>query len=537
MNSENFSSFNYLNGIWGTSSTNVFAVGYDIFHYDGNQWTTKMENFNSQGSFVDIWGSSNTDVFVAANHDDIILHYDGNQWTLSRGGVIGFSGLWGTSSTDLFALGNYGTIFHYDGNQWNTMNSGMLDYHLSGIWGSSGTDVFAIGWDGTICHYDGNQWTMMISETNPVHNGIWGTSNTDVFAVGPKGTILHYDGNQWSTMITGTDADLNDIWGTSNTDVFAVGYEGRILHYNGNQWTTMISGTNADLRDIWGISSSHVFAVGTAVISPSCIILNGVCPYEGIVLHYDGNQWTTMTSLAFTSFTGIWGNSNTNLFAISNQVTKGLNTNKVFHYNGDNLTTTTITSTLNSSFLFLDEIWGSPEGDVFATSNQGILRCTSCQPQPAEVQKYLPATLDKLTASMLEDQMIIQWNTASEINNLGMNLWCAQLVDNQFENITQLNSELIPTKAILPQLGAFYSSADYPTINTHLKLGIQHCTLEDMNAGDQCTLHCDQIKTIVIGEENSILDVELNELNAKAIALCNQSQLSGVCLAQRFAPN
>jgi hypothetical protein len=247
--------------------------------------------------------------------------------------------------------------------------------------------------------------------------------------------------------------------------------------------------------------------------------------------------------------------------------------------------------------ILLQAIWGSPEGDIFAASGYGILRCANCQ-QPAkefyccsytrgdgtnfcdaslgsypfeeckklardagatqfkwgqvneataemcwaggtcgEVQEYLPVTLDNLTVSTLENQLVIQWDTASEINNLGMNLWCAQLADNQFESITQLNSQLISTKAILPQLGASYSSADYPAINTHLKLGIQHCTLEDIDAGGQCTLHCEHLKTVVIGDDNSITDAKLNELNAKAIALCNESQQAGVCLAQRLAPN
>ena len=145
--------------------------------------------------------------------------------------------------------------------------------------------------------------------------------------------------------------------------------------------------------------------------------------------------------------------------------------------------------------------------------------------------------LDKLTVSTLANQLVIQWNTANEINKLGMNLWCAQLAENQFKSITQLNSELILTKAILPQLGASYSSADYPTINTHLKPGIQHCALEDMDAGGQCILHCEHIETVAIGDGNSIADTELNELNAKARSLCRESQLPGVCLAQRLTPN
>ncbi|NJO17160.1 MAG: hypothetical protein HC877_15880 [Thioploca sp.] len=58
-----------------------------------------------------------------------------------------------------------------------------------------------------------------------------------------------------------------------------------------------------------------------------------------------------------------------------------------------------------------------------------------------------------------------------------------------------------------------------------------------MNVGGQCTLHCDQIKTVVIGNENGVVDTELNAMNATAIALCQESQLPQVCLAQRLATN
>ncbi|NJO14196.1 MAG: hypothetical protein HC877_00125 [Thioploca sp.] len=152
-----------------------------------------------------------------------------------------------------------------------------------------------------------------------------------------------------------------------------------------------------------------------------------------------------------------------------------------------------------------------------------------------DVQEYLGVTLNKLTTSILGNQLVIQWDTASEENNLGMNLWCAQMQGNQFQEITQLNSELIPSKAMLPNYGALYSSTDYPYVNTNLqKPGVQHCTLEDIDASGQCMLHCDQIDTVVVGD-SKLSDTELNELRTKAITLCHEYELAGVCLDQLLA--
>ena len=153
-----------------------------------------------------------------------------------------------------------------------------------------------------------------------------------------------------------------------------------------------------------------------------------------------------------------------------------------------------------------------------------------------DVQEYLGVTLNSFNASVLENNLVIQWNTASERDNLGMNLWCAQLYDGQFENITQLNSQLISSKAGLPNYGAVYSSANYPQVNAHLQSGVQHCVLEDVNSFGQCSLHCDQVGTVVIGD-NSLSDMELNKLQVEAIALCHQYELEGTCVEQLLAPN
>ncbi|NJO18033.1 MAG: hypothetical protein HC877_20585 [Thioploca sp.] len=547
-----------LRGVWGSSSTDVFAIGgYGVLHYDGNQWKP-MEG---------IWGNSSNDEFTVEGDCNNAFHYDGNQWTMIKGIMGGFYSIWGTSNRDVFAVGNSGTLFHYDGNQW-TMISNTV-YYFSNVWGTSSTNVFTVGPCGKIFHYDGTQLNPMTNGTTADLGGIWSSSNTDVFAIGWDGTILHYDGNQWNPMVSGTDS-LYSIWGSSGTNVFVVG--GKIIHYDGNQWNTMISGI--ELEGIWGASSTDVFAVGL----------------YGTILHYDGNQWNPMTSGTSAELRGIWGSSSTDVFAVGEgDIFSGEYT--LLHYDGNNWTANTKVP------LSLYAIWGSPEGDIFAAGDRGIIRCANCQ-QPAkkfyccnytdsngthfcdasldsysfeecqelaknagaiqfkwgqvdqsaaemcqaggmcgEVQEYLPATLDNLTVSTLDNQPIIQWDTASELNNLGMNLWCAQLAKDHFKNITQLNSELIPTKAILPQLGAFYSSADYPTINSHLKPGIQHCTLEDVDAGGQCTLHCDHIKTVVLGDKKNITNAKLNELNTKAITLCHESQLAGMCLARRLTLN
>jgi hypothetical protein len=70
-----------------------------------------------------IWGSSGSDVF-AVGYYGTILHYDGASWSLMDSGMTrSLYGVWGSSSTNVFAVGYYGTILHYDG---DPDNDGIL---------------------------------------------------------------------------------------------------------------------------------------------------------------------------------------------------------------------------------------------------------------------------------------------------------------------------------------------------------------------------------------------------------------------------
>jgi hypothetical protein len=319
-----------LVAVWGSSSSDVFAVGHmtdwgskpyaTILHYDGTKWR-KGTHSNYKGGFVDVWGSSASDIFAFGSEYGI-LHYDGTKWSemsdYSESALDTISSIyavWGSSSSDIFAVGwesmwgeddsvHEAPILHYDGTNWSEMIR-CTDKYLVDIWGSSSSDIFAVGWEYTtsihgvplILHYDGTSWNEMSSIGCAQLNAVWGSSSSDVFAVGHKvvaegdkfvceRAILHYDGTSWSEMNTPPPQteygwDLCGVWGSSSSAVFAVGSCGTILHYDGTKWSEMSIGTGGLFEDVWGSSSSDVFAVG------------GYNEY--IILHYDGTSWSEMS--------------------------------------------------------------------------------------------------------------------------------------------------------------------------------------------------------------------------------------------------
>jgi hypothetical protein len=190
-----------------------------ILHYDGTSWSSMSLPSDHYYHLWGVWGSSGTDVFAVGEEwefssDAGILHYDGTSWSpMPCSAEVRLLGAWGASGTDVFAVGNgrgnsqAGAILHYDGVSWTGMDSGVIDSGLSAVWGTAGSDVFVVGADftnpGIILHYDGWFWSRMPHCTDNCLGAVWGSSGSDVFAAGEGGTILRYAAS------TGVRLELN----------------------------------------------------------------------------------------------------------------------------------------------------------------------------------------------------------------------------------------------------------------------------------------------------------------------------------------
>lgn len=288
------------------AALSLLLIVSPLFHSTTEASSWVLQSSGTSSTLYGIWGDSSSNVY-ACGDNGTILHFDGSQWsTLPSDDSKVLYGIWGHSPVDAFAVGNVGTILRYDGSDWKSMESGTMS-HLNGIWGASSGEVFAVGTRGTILQYEDGLWTSLSSGVGVTVTlyGIWGSSAGDVFAVGNGGTILHYDGLAWSTMTSNTTLNLWGVWGSSANDVFAVGNNGCVLHYDGHGWTQMTSGVGENLYSVWGISSSEVLAAGA----------------NGTILRYDGNTWTQMTTTTSCSLRGIRGSSATDVFAVGDSGT------------------------------------------------------------------------------------------------------------------------------------------------------------------------------------------------------------------------
>ena len=179
-------------------------------HYDGSAWS--LETSNTQNNLYGVWGSSSTDVF-AVGANATIVHFDGTEWSPMNTGTTGvftdLYGVWGSSSTNVYAVGALGVIVHYDGNTWSSLSSGDdTRYDLHGVWGSSATNIFVVGNNGTILNYhpQSPDTTAVTSTLNPSNLGdsVTFTATVTVTPPGrgtPTGTVTFFDGTTTSDSV------------------------------------------------------------------------------------------------------------------------------------------------------------------------------------------------------------------------------------------------------------------------------------------------------------------------------------------------
>jgi hypothetical protein len=194
--------------VWGSASNDVFIVGEGgtrIEHYNGSSWSEMTSGLTS-GALYGVSGTSSSNVYSvgydATAGTGIVLHYIGGGWEwITPTGVSPLRGVWAASPSDVFVVGSAGTIRRYNGSSWTTMTSNTSE-NLLDVWAAAPDDVFAIGENGTILHYNGNvenTWSAMSSGVTNHLQGIWGTSSSDVLVVGGPTvtTFLRYNGTSW----------------------------------------------------------------------------------------------------------------------------------------------------------------------------------------------------------------------------------------------------------------------------------------------------------------------------------------------------
>ncbi|MEQ1505307.1 MAG: hypothetical protein ABMB14_23955 [Myxococcota bacterium] len=163
-------------GIWGSSPTDVWAVGGDvgnslpgaIFHFDGTAWTQAAEapadpDGNRRQAFK-VWGSAADDVWVIGT-GALVMHWDGAAWTGLEQPLYGETPLTtvsGRAPNDVYAVGgfNNAAVAHWDGTAWtdDSPPPQAIAPNFNGVFASAQFGVVACGGNGSIYWRQDTGW-------------------------------------------------------------------------------------------------------------------------------------------------------------------------------------------------------------------------------------------------------------------------------------------------------------------------------------------------------------------------------------------
>jgi hypothetical protein len=219
------------------------------------------------------------------------------------------------ASNDCWAVGNSRTFAYWNGAIWQggnvktngNINSGKVpNKHIRSVSCVNGSDCWAVGDDeggeALIVDWDGSQWKRVVpavSVPNKDLDGVYCTASNNCWAVGQReggdGLFVHWDGSAWSRVIptSSSNKNFNAVTCVDANDCFAVGQSGYIFHWDGTNWTSMSSGTSTELKAVNCAASDNCWAVGNS----------------RIVLRWNGTAWETISTsnLPNTTLRGVVG--------------------------------------------------------------------------------------------------------------------------------------------------------------------------------------------------------------------------------------
>jgi hypothetical protein len=206
------------------------------------------------GALLSVWGTSSTDVWAVGGDaldgtGPTVIHFDGETWS-RHPTPLAQGNLWwvfGFDDGPIYMGGDGGVILRYEDGSYTVMNTPGTDT-VFGIWGASPDDVWAVGGasdatGGFAWRLSGDTWTAepSLPADVPTNAALWkmfGTSSSDAWLVGSNGVALHWDGASLQQGDTGVGTSLFTVHESDGRYVAVGGTaSGIIVEYQDGAWT------------------------------------------------------------------------------------------------------------------------------------------------------------------------------------------------------------------------------------------------------------------------------------------------------------
>lgn len=287
-----------LLSVWGTSSTDVWAVGGDaldgtgptVIHFDGESWS-RVPTGDAQGNLWWVFGFEDGPIYMGGE-GGVIYRYEAGQYTkMDTPGTDTVFGIWGATPSDVWAVGGASTstggfAWRLDGDSWiaePTLPADVAaDASVWKVYGTSTSDAWLVGSNGVALHWDG---TALTSGQTGVGSSLFTVHASEGLytAVGgaATGLIVEYQDGEWRNVTPDPPPPgLSGVVLGADGFGVAVGSFGAV--YSRSQaggWAEEDLGFNLGLtlHGAWIDDAGGVWAVGGQVYSPPFV--------DGLLLH------------------------------------------------------------------------------------------------------------------------------------------------------------------------------------------------------------------------------------------------------------
>ncbi|HRI53052.1 MAG TPA: YCF48-related protein [Pseudomonadota bacterium] len=270
--------FTYPIDVWGSSASNVYAIGRDfssnvylINSTDGGMsWQTASGKVPF-GYYESMWGTGTSTLYLAGSSGVIAKTTNGGtSWTtLTTGVTASLRQIWGSSGSDVWAVGSGGTVLRSTdgGTTWQklTVPSAFAAKELTAVWGSSSTDVYIGTETGAVLRTtnSGATFTTIKTKHDDYVTAIWGSGKSDVYVTANSGVSRSTDsGATWTDVSPTLAGNPSAIWGSSSGEVYLATASTLWRSTNsGKSWYRQYLNSSDSISHIWGSGASDVFTV------------------------------------------------------------------------------------------------------------------------------------------------------------------------------------------------------------------------------------------------------------------------------------
>jgi hypothetical protein len=372
-----------VNGIWGSSIDSVVAV---VGSCGGSPAISRLTGFtwriDQSVPFcaVALTGASSRAMWAVGSQ---IWRYDGTAWTRETVAQTGTLYAASTAGGVTFAVGDNGQIFTRDASGWRQMASGT-SARLTAVSALSSTQAYAVGDGGTVLRLANGQWSLVDAGTRVDLLSVLMRSPTEVYIdgrfpfTGVPQPMLRFDGTTW---VSSAKQEFSPAFGmcTAGVDAYAVGENGMILRLNNGAWVTDApQSIGTPLRMCWGDASGAVVGgfYGLSYVkrggawtfvnngrtyqsiwaaSSNFIVAGGV---RGAIDIFDGTRWASSRDDDLHIVYSVWGTDPRNVWAAS-----------IGHFSRfDGTSWQQVAAATNANIY---QVWGTARDAVWAVTSAG----------------------------------------------------------------------------------------------------------------------------------------------------------------------